>query len=1044
MTPQKRLPKNKRPLDAVRAPDLSGALSERALMQIKTDSRHLAAIVESSDDAIVSKDLNGIVTSWNPGAERLFGIPAAEIVGSSIMRIIPPDRQNEETHILAEIRAGRHVQHFETIRLRHGGAPVDVSITASPIKNVDGQVIGVSKVARDIRERKRVDAEVRRQQAMLLTERELTLDGILVVDGQSKVLSYNGRFAKMWGLSADILATQADEQLLRAVRNTLTRPDEFMERVRQLYDRHDEASNDEVELTDGRVLERYSAPMRDGSGAYYGRIWYFRDVTDRKQSERALRLERDKARRYLDTACVILVGLNTEGLITLVNRHACEALGWTAEELVGRNFLDTCVPTRLREGTRQRLKVAEQGDGSPVSNEILTRSGGERLIEWRTTLLKNDADELTGSLSSGTDITDRTLAAAALGEERDRAQRYLDTADVMLLALDVEGRITSINRKGCELLGWSEPELIGHSWIDTCLPPRIRKALSGKFDALTHGDLSTVENPVQTRAGDERLIEWQNHVVRDETGHVTGTFSSGADITERNAAVEALRVTEERMRFALTNAGVGIWDMDYTTGVARMSEILERLYGLEPGGFGGTFEDFVQVVHPDDRPALLETLQSAARSGEDFSTLHRTIWPDGTVRWLSNAGRIHLGKNGQPVRGVGISLDVTERRILEEQYHQAQKMEAVGRLAGGVAHDFNNLLTAILGYCQLLLADLDPRDPRRADINEIHSAGESAARLTRQLLTFSRKQVIEPRLLHLNEVVTSIRGLLGRLIGEDVKIAVSVRPDLAPVMADPGQMEQVVLNLAMNARDAMPNGGTITIETANVELDEHYASRHFSVKPGWYVVLTVSDTGSGMTAEVQSRLFEPFFTTKEAGKGTGLGLATVHGIVIRCGGSVAVYSEVGRGTTFKVYLPRAAASTATHERPRPVAEPRAAGETVLVVEDADGLRDLAKRMLERQGYKVLLASNASEALRQFDHTPSIDVILTDVIMPGGSGPELTRQLVSRRPGLKVIYMSGYTEDAITHHGVLDPGIAFIHKPFTAERLGQKIREVLDH
>ena len=251
------------------------------------------------------------------------------------------------------------------------------------------------------------------------------------------------------------------------------------------------------------------------------------------------------------------------------------------------------------------------------------------------------------------------------------------------------------------------------------------------------------------------------------------------------------------------------------------------------------------------------------------------------------------------------------------------------------------------------------------------------------------------------------------------------------------------MNLAVNARDAMPNGGTLTIETAKVDLDQHYARPHFCVKPGAYVALTVSDTGTGLTPQVQARLFEPFFTTKPAGKGTGLGLATVHGIVMRCGGSVSVYSELGRGTSFKVYLPRGGTSTTTNEIPRGAAELRAAGKTVLVVEDADGLRDLARRMLERQGYKVLVASNAGEALRQFDQTPSIDVILTDVVMPGDSGPELARQLISRRPGLKVIYMSGYTEDAISHHGVLDPGIAFIHKPFTAETLGQKIREVLD-
>ena len=512
---------------------------------------------------------------------------------------------------------------------------------------------------------------------------------------------------------------------------------------------------------------------------------------------------------------------------------------------------------------------------------------------------------------------------------------------------------------------------------------------------------------------------------------------------ERHRSAEALRTAEERMRFALEAAGVGIWDMDYTTGVLRWSETLEAHYGLQPGTFGGTFEAFVERIHPDDKDSVLETVGKAMKSGADFSTLNRSTWPDGTVRWLSGAGRVHLGEHGEPVRGVGISLDVTERHTLEAQYQQAQKMEAIGRLAGGVAHDFNNLLTVILGFCELLLADLDPDDPRQADIAEIQKAGTSAAGLTRQLLAFSRKEIIEPTLLDLNVVVADMRAMLGRLIGEDVKVVLGLRPELAPVKADRGQVEQIVMNLAVNARDAMPKGGTLTIETANVELDEHYAKTHLAVKPGPYVALTVTDTGTGMTPQVQARLFEPFFTTKEVGKGTGLGLATVHGIVTRSGGSVNVYSEVGRGTSFTVYFPRADAAEMVVDAPPPVARPRAGTETVLVVEDAEGLRELARRLLERQGYTVLVAANADEALRLFEQNASIDVLLTDVVMPGASGPELTRQLVERRPALKVIYMSGYTEEAIVQHGVLKPGIAFLHKPFTSETLGRKIREVLD-
>jgi PAS domain S-box-containing protein len=628
-------------------------------------------------------------------------------------------------------------------------------------------------------------------------------------------------------------------------------------------------------------------------------------------------------------------------------------------------------------------------------------------------------------------------------QERDRSQRYLDTAEVILLALDLEGRITQINRYACAMLGWTAEELRGKDWIDTCLPVRIRGDLRGALHNLIGGDLSIIENPVLTRSGEERLIEWRNTLLRDEAGNVVSVFSCGTDITERHRAGEALRVAEERMRFALQAANVGIWDQDFLTGELRWSETLEAHYGLQPGTFAGTFEAFIAAVHPDDRDSVLETVGKAVKSGADFSLQNRAVWPDGTIRWLSGAGRILLGTDGMPVRGVGISLDVTERRTLEAQFQQAQKMEAVGRLAGGVAHDFNNLLTGILGYCELLLGEVPADAPYRADITEIQNAGTRAAGLTRQLLAFSRKQIVEPAHLDLSGIVADMVPMLRRLIGEDVKVLLGLNPALGPVLADRGQVEQIVMNLAVNARDAMPRGGTLTIETDNVVLDEHYVKIHLGVAPGSYVVLTLTDTGTGMTPEIRHRLFEPFFTTKEVGKGTGLGLATVHGIVTGSGGSIGVYSEVGLGTSFKVYFPRAGAGEPGAESLPPEAGlPHARMQTVLVVEDEASLRDLTKRLLELQGYTVLVAADADEALRLFEEHDSIDVLLTDVVMPGASGPELTRELIARKPALTVIYMSGYTEEAIVHHGVLAPGVAFLHKPFTSETLGRKIRDTL--
>ena len=641
------------------------------------------------------------------------------------------------------------------------------------------------------------------------------------------------------------------------------------------------------------------------------------------------------------------------------------------------------------------------------------------------------------------EVVERRQVELALRRARDRAQRYLDAADVILLALDLDGRITLINRKGCDLVEWTESDLLGRDWIETCVPARARDAVRGTLRRVPGGDLSIVENPILTKSGGERLIEWRNTVLRDDAGLAVGIFSSGADITERHRAVEALRTTEERMRFALEAAGVGIWDMDVSTGLLQWSEILEAQFGLPPGGFGGTFEAFIEHVHPLDRDALVETIARANRSGADFAMQHRALWADGTVRWLSGAGRFHLDANGEPLRGIGISLDVTERRMLSEQYQQAQKMEAVGQLAGGVAHDFNNLLMVILGYCELLLADLDSADARQPDIEEIQKAGERAAGLTRQLLAFSRKQIIEPTLLDLNVVVGEMRVMLQRLIGENIRVLLGLWPDLPLVKADRGQVEQIVMNLAVNARDAMARGGTLTIETANIALDEPYAKAHLGVTAGAYAALTVTDTGTGMTPEIQARLFEPFFTTKEPGRGTGLGLATVHGIVTQSGGSVSVHSEPGKGSSIRVYFPRAEGVEAAHAAPPPPAPSAGTGQTVLVVEDEDGLRLLTRRLLQAQGYVVLTAASAEEAMALVDANPSIDLILTDVVMPGGSGPELTKQAVERRPALRVIYMSGYTEETIVHHGVLNPGIAFLHKPFTSDTLGKKIREELE-
>ncbi len=397
------------------------------------------------------------------------------------------------------------------------------------------------------------------------------------------------------------------------------------------------------------------------------------------------------------------------------------------------------------------------------------------------------------------------------------------------------------------------------------------------------------------------------------------------------------------------------------------------------------------------------------------------------------------------IDGVGaVVLETTDRRQLEEQLLQSQKMEAVGRLAGGIAHDFNNILTAIKSYSELLLEDMETDKGRVEDVREIHEAADRAAALTRQLLAFSRQQLLRPRVLDLNTTVRDLKGMLERLIGEDIEVKTRLAPSIGMVTADPGQIEQVLMNLIVNARDAMPDGGTIDIETANVELDDEYARTHASTPPGDYVMLAVSDTGHGMPRETQARVFEPFFTTKEKGKGTGLGLSTVYGIVKQSGGSIWMYSEPGRGTTFKIYLPRIDGAIASDKLGAPAKNGKGGKETILLVEDEDAVRQVASRILRRSGYTVVEACNGNEALRQFgERGREFDLIITDIVMPEMGGLELAQRIREWAPTARILFTSGYTEDAVLRRSFLEPGAEFIEKPFTPARLAERARQVLD-
>jgi two-component system cell cycle sensor histidine kinase/response regulator CckA len=513
-----------------------------------------------------------------------------------------------------------------------------------------------------------------------------------------------------------------------------------------------------------------------------------------------------------------------------------------------------------------------------------------------------------------------------------------------------------------------------------------------------------------------------------------------ADRRAHRLAQAALRESETSYRLLVEHAPVGIYRSTPAGRFLTANTALVRMLGYDSAA-QLLLLDMARDVYADpaERQRLLARDADTEREYDDFETTWKR--KDGHPLTVQLSVRAIRGTDGHVEYYETVVRDVSEQRRLELQFLQAQKMEAIGRLAGGVAHDFNNLLTVIQSYTDLMLEDLAPEDTKRDDLLEVRKAAEAATALTRQLLAFSRRQVLQPKVLNLNTILANTEKMLRRLIGEDVRLTTSSAPDLGLVKVDPGQLEQVIMNLAVNARDAMPQGGQLTIETTNVEMDESYLRGHTVALPGRYVMLAVSDTGIGMDAATQARIFEPFFTTKEPGKGTGLGLATVYGIVKQSGGFIWVYSEPGQGTTFKVYLPLAGGSV--ESEPAPTAVPPRGRETVLIAEDMAAVRAVTKQMLERQGYTVLEAPDGESALQLAGQHPGpIELLVTDVVMPMLGGRQLASRLRELRPNVKVLYISGYTDDAIVHHGILDAGIAYLQKPYTPDALARKVREVL--
>ncbi|HSU12814.1 PAS domain S-box protein [Longimicrobium sp.] len=728
--------------------------------------------------------------------------------------------------------------------------------------------------------------------------------------------------------------------------------------------------------------------------------------------------------------------------LEFVSEGSTALTGYTPGELVGSAgvaFGDLIVPAD-RQLVWNRVQAAVAA-GRPFELEyrITTRGGEERWVA-ETGVAVCEPGRPTVLEGFITDVTQRRLAEAALRRSGDYFRALIETSGEVVAVGNADGTLRYVSPAVERVTGYAPREWMRMQALETVHPDDLA-GVRERFGRLVREPGSTAEAEFRMRHRNGRYCVVEvvaRNLLNDAS--VNGIVYNTRDVTARRESEEALRRRERHFRSLIENAHDIITVLEGDGDVRFASPSVERTLGYDRQELAGTY--LFELVHPDDVPAVLEVFDRAIRApGEPQWLEFRMRAADGSYRTLESIGTSLL--HDPAVTGIVVnSRDVTERREAEEallasqqQLLQAQKMDAVGRLAGGVAHDFNNLLTAIRGNAELLLFDIPPGDPRREDVEEIRKASDRAATLTRQLLAFSRRQVLQPRVLGLNGVVREMERMLRRLIGEDVELATRLDPELGQVRADPGQVEQVILNLAVNGRDAMPAGGRLTVETRNEELGEDLKRAYPYVVPGPYVLLAVSDTGQGMDAETRERAFEPFFTTKPAGRGTGLGLSTVYGIVKQSGGFIWIDSELGRGTTIRIYLPPVAEpATLTAEAAAPALAARGAG-TVLLAEDEVTVRRLAVRVLSRAGYTVLEAADGEEALRVASaHSGRIDVLVTDVVMPRLGGRLLASRLREARAGVPVIYMSGYTEEAVQRHGVLDPGTGFLGKPFTAEQL----------